>query len=83
MLSLIMVKQVVYREAAILSSQWMPQGETHQRAVTPHPQSETPMSGSTSVSPTGTPFTRASSNCSTHSDSSDYSGSEVTSSVIS
>ena len=84
-LSLITVKEVVYREAAALRSQWMPEAEIQQRVVTPHPRSETPMSDSTSVSPTGTPFTRtntASSN-STYSDGSDDNDSEVTSSVVS
>ena len=79
------MKEVIYREAAALRLQWMPQAETQQRAVTPHPQSETPMSESTSVSPTGTPFTRtntASSN-STFSDGSDDNDSEVASSVVS
>lgn len=84
-LSLITVKQTVHREAVALQLQWMPQAETHQRVHTPHPQSETPMSDST-ISPSGTPFTRtntASPQSSTDSDASDYSGSEVTSSVVS
>ena len=78
------MKQVVHREAVALQSQWITQGEAHQRVVTPHPQSETPLSDSTSVSPTGTPFTRTNtaSSGSTHSDD-DYSDSELTSSIVS
>ena len=83
MLSLVTVKTVVFREAAKLHAQWISQQEeTCGSAVMPNPQSETPMSDSTSVSPTGTPFTRTNT-ASSNSTCSDDSFSDLASSVVS
>ena len=83
MLSLVTVKTVVFREAAVLRTQLVSQQEEACRsAVTPSPLSETPMSNSTSFSPTGTPFTRTNT-ASSISTCSDDSISELASSVVS
>ncbi|XP_065884685.1 clathrin heavy chain linker domain-containing protein 1-like [Dysidea avara] len=76
-LALITVRQVIHKEAVALRTQWAQHIETHSRAVTPHPRSDTPMSDATSF--TGTPFTRTASPAS----SDDYSDSEMNSSIVS
>ena len=77
-LALITVRQVIHKEAVALHTQWTQHIETHSRAVTPHPRSDTPMSDVTSLT-CGTPFTETASPESND----DYSDSEMTSSVVS